>query len=349
MAAEKKQRVPKAYCGKILNGEYSEELTNRVAECISAFQDFDATGASVIPYISAWEEGAKIIWYEFAGKKLCDLFDCPCSDIPDIFKEMVIDQRVYEYVDIEPKVQEEIITRQQMSGKRSGLRNKVKEEGAVEAVYKIALSDDKTIWFKDRADIETFDQDNVCISLGTLTDVSKEMDHKELLEKIGYFDELTKLPKRKILHRILEMNMAQVQRKHLNNFVFLMIDIDHFKQVNDTYGHQAGDYTLATLAELMTLIKRKEDEFGRYAGEEFYGVSHGNIENGYAFAERVREKIEQAVFTYNGQDISITISIGVAAADEVKDFDANKLIQLADKRLYAAKQQGRNRVVSAGG
>ena len=93
------------------------------------------------------------------------------------------------------------------------------------------------------------------------------------------------------------------------------------------------------------LAKRKEDEIGRYAGEEFYGISHGNIESGRNFAERLRRIIEKTPFVYEGENIPITISIGVATAKELSELSPEYLIATADRRLYGAKMAGRNRVV----
>jgi GGDEF domain-containing protein len=118
------------------------------------------------------------------------------------------------------------------------------------------------VWLKDQAVIETY-HDGISLSFGCLTDVTKEMEQKEFLEKIGYFDELTNLPKRRIMDRLFDINIAQMKRGHLKDFTFLMIDIDHFKQFNDRFGHKAGDYVLAKIAELMTSSMRREETLGR--------------------------------------------------------------------------------------
>lgn len=337
------------YYGRILDGNYSPKIKKKVAGYIMSFKAFEDSGAPVIPYIAAWKEDEKIIWYEFAGAQFVKLLECDFTEIAEIFRKHIIDRRVYKYLDLNRDIREEIIPGGELLGYQDGLREESKRMGAVEAVYKIALKDNNIMWFKDRANIETFSKDNICISLGCLTDVTKEMEQKDLLEKIGYFDELTKLPKRKILQRIFEINIGQIKRHHLNDFIFLMIDIDHFKSVNDTYGHQAGDYVLTNIAEVMTSMKRIEDEIGRYGGEEFYALSHGDIHSGREFAERLRKKVEKTDFIHNGQHINVTISIGLASAGELEILDAHKqLIELADKRLYMAKQSGRNLVVWQG-
>ena len=153
------------------------------------------------------------------------------------------------------------------------------------------------------------------------------------------------------MNRIFEINIGHFRRSIIDDFVFMMIDVDHFKSVNDTFGHQAGDYVLADLGAVMTANKRKEDEIGRYGGEEFYGFSLGNLEHGLNFAERLRKNIEAHTFIYENQIIPITVSIGLTAASDFevsRDVHVGNLIKRADKRLYLAKQGGRNRVVFDG-
>lgn len=336
------------YYGRILEGNYSPKIKEKVAGYIMSFKAFEDSGAPVIPYIAAWNEKEKIIWYEFAGAQFVKMLECDYTEIADVFRKRIVDRRVYKYKDLNMEVKEEIIPGKELLGWQEGLREESKKTGFVEAVYKLALKNNNIKWLKDQANIETFSKDNTCISLGCLTDVTKEMEQKDLLEKIGYFDELTKLPNRKILQRIFEINIGQINRNHLNDFIFSMIDIDRFKSVNDTYGHQAGDYVLANIAEVMTSMKRVEDEIGRYGGEEFYTISHGNINSGRVFAERLRKKVENTDFIYNGRLIKVTISIGLASAEELEILETHKLIELADKRLYMAKQSGRNRVVFQG-
>lgn len=103
---------------------------------------------------------------------------------------------------------------------------------------------------------------------------------------------------------------------------------------------------LAHLAEVMTATKRKGDEIGRYGGEEFFGLTHGNIQSGRDFAERLRRKVEKTPFVYKGQNIVVTISIGLVSATQLDKLEAENLISTADRRLYLAKQQGRNRVIA---
>ncbi len=338
------QAIPASYVGRILFGEYGAGLKERVREIIAVSEAFDGCGYPLMPYLAAWHDREKIIWYEFVGGGLVQLLGCTTINVSRVFREAILDQRVYRY-SADASVQEEIVTRQQLTGRRIDLRQEVQQRGQVDAIYKLALAGGELIWLKDQGRIERYQQDAISLSLGCLTDVTKEMEQKDLLEKIGYFDELTGLPKRRILERMLEVKTGEWQRGYIQDFSFLLLDLDFFKAVNDSHGHQAGDFVLMELAEVMLATKRKEDEVGRYGGEEFYGICQGDVGRGMEFADRLRRTIAAHPFFFHGQQIPVTVSIGVAAATELAQLSADGLIALADLRLYRAKQQGRNRVV----
>ena len=334
------------YSGRILAGDYSSTLKQRVAELVAAFELFDTTGIPGIPYITAWHNDDNIMWYEFAGREFTGFFGCNTRELPDVFRNAVIDHRVFHRRELESEIQETVRSRLELSRIRSGLRAKVTESGMVEADYKVSLGNDNDyIWLKDRAMVEYFEEDRVSVSSGFLTDVTNEMAHKELLEKIGYFDMLTNLPNRIIMQRSLEIKLAEFCRGHIDDFTFLLMDIDHFKRVNDNYGHLAGDYVLSSLAQIITSWKRRADVIGRYGGEEFYGLVFGDIMKGKEFAERMRQKVKAAPFVFQMQKIPLTVSIGLVAASELDDPSEKTLIDTADRRLYQAKNEGRNKVV----
>jgi diguanylate cyclase (GGDEF)-like protein len=132
----------------------------------------------------------------------------------------------------------------------------------------------------------------------------------------------------------------QPPRRHRKAIAFMMIDLDHFKQVNDTYGHLNGDAVLAELAQIISTGARESDVCARYGGEEFAMILHETTEPGArTLADRIRAKVAAATFPGG---LKLTISIGVAATDEPALFTS--LIDRADQALYAAKQGGRNQV-----
>jgi diguanylate cyclase (GGDEF)-like protein len=336
------------YCGKILDGGFSAKLCQRLTECLTTLVALDKMCLPIIPYIAAWRGDGKIIWYEYVGTRFLTILNCQPSEVAEVFRQSIVDRRLYRYVEQEASVEEEIATRDELRGDQCGLRDEARNEGVVECIYQLALPGEKTIWLKDQAMIEIFTGDEICLSIGCLTEVTKEMEQKSLLEKFGFFDELTKLPKRSIMQRVIKMNIGNFQRGYIKDFVFLLLDIDHFKAVNDAHGHQAGDQILVSLADVMCSTKRQGDEIGRYGGEEFYAFSIGGLRNGVQFAERLRLAVKATDFVYNQQRIPVTISIGLVAASqlaEVVQITVEKLIREADRRLYMAKQGGRDRVV----
>jgi len=127
-----------------------------------------------------------------------------------------------------------------------------------------------------------------------------------------------------------------------------MFDIDHFKKVNDTYGHQAGDTVLRDLAKNVADLVRVNDVFCRYGGEEFAIIlPESSVEDAVIACEKIRSAIESFKFSHDGTPIAITISIGVKTLDpSAGDVTPNQMIEAADKLLYVAKQEGRNRVCS---
>jgi len=159
-------------------------------------------------------------------------------------------------------------------------------------------------------------------------------------------DGLTKIFNKKYFLDRLESEFAYAVR-HRTPLSLVMFDIDHFKRINDTHGHLAGDYALSTLAKVVSDTIRQEDVFARYGGEEFAVICRGiDLTGAVAFGERIRRCVDAQAFIYNGVDIKVTVSVGVAAVPEVGMKEPQELIGAADDALYQAKRQGRNRVVS---
>ena len=140
----------------------------------------------------------------------------------------------------------------------------------------------------------------------------------------------------------------ELQRSQRHEFPMsvLMIDVDHFKSVNDSYGHLIGDEVLRDMGRIIRESLRAYDIPGRYGGEEFcLMLPSTEVGNTMVVAERIREKIDENTIRFTGYDVHVTASIGVAGVTGEHGFhDAEELIGLADKALYHAKNSGRNRV-----
>ena len=162
---------------------------------------------------------------------------------------------------------------------------------------------------------------------------------RDKLNKMAFFDQLTGLYNR---HYLIDMATKKVARamRHGYDLWVLMIDIDHFKSINDTHGHPMGDEILKQVAAMLTLDNRSEDIAARFGGEEFVIIFDPcNKADALLKADRIRKKIEQL----NPHEITVTVSIGMAKLEE-KDVTFERLLKRADEALYHAKESGRNRV-----
>jgi two-component system, cell cycle response regulator len=158
-------------------------------------------------------------------------------------------------------------------------------------------------------------------------------------------DALTQAHNRRYFLEQMEKELAYAQR-HETPLSLLMLDIDHFKRINDEWGHPTGDAVLIHLVKVALDVVRREDTFARYGGEEFVVLCRGvDAQGGARLAERLRERVEQLRVLQEGRRIGLTVSIGVAACPDVDATQPGSLIAAADDALYAAKRGGRNRIV----
>ncbi|MBX2810795.1 MAG: diguanylate cyclase [Myxococcales bacterium] len=170
----------------------------------------------------------------------------------------------------------------------------------------------------------------------------REVEFHALMQTYKTQDPLTDALNRRAFVMELEKEVG-FARRHEQPLSLLMLDVDHFKTINDTFGHVAGDRVLRAISAQIRDLKRKEDAFARYGGEEFVILLRSTgAEGAYLLAERVRCAVEQLRVPHGNQVIGCTVSIGVATFGERAD-KAESLIELADRRLYQAKSAGRNR------
>ena len=173
------------------------------------------------------------------------------------------------------------------------------------------------------------------------TDV-ESLYHEEIY-RMTIVDGLTQVHNKRYFFDALEREVVRA-RRHGRDLALLMFDIDHFKQVNDAYGHLAGDAVLKDLVRVVKERIRRDEVLARYGGEEFGIIlPETKLEGALALAENIRVRVAEARFNFQGQLIPISISIGIAVLAD-GDRNASDLIQRADALLYQAKRGGRNRV-----
>ncbi|MGV8073525.1 MAG: GGDEF domain-containing protein [Syntrophobacteraceae bacterium] len=167
------------------------------------------------------------------------------------------------------------------------------------------------------------------------------------LESQAAFDQLTDCYNRHEFNRLIEHSIGSA-RRYGRDLSIILLDLDHFKNVNDTYGHQMGDMVLRDVAGRLKSAVRKGDYVARYGGEEFFVVlPDTNLANAVELAERLRSIIEEQDIKFSdGFGVSVSASFGVASLAD--HFEKNELIAAADGMLYRAKSAGRNRVMPRG-
>jgi two-component system, cell cycle response regulator len=173
-----------------------------------------------------------------------------------------------------------------------------------------------------------------------------EADYHEELYRLAINDALTGLYNKRYLMDYLQRELARSAR-YGRPLTLILFDIDHFKAINDTMGHLAGDLTLRDLAGRLRSEISGDDLLARYGGEEFAVVlPETKLESGAELSESLRQAVEKHPFAFEGRPYSVTISLGVASTQGNEALSPQDLIARADERLYRAKNDGRNRVVS---
>lgn len=185
--------------------------------------------------------------------------------------------------------------------------------------------------------------------LGIKQDITTRKYLEEKLKQTSIRDPLTNVYNRGYVFERLHQNIELYKRER-SNFSLAILDLDHFKKINDTYGHQVGDFVLKEFAEMVACNIRAYDTMGRYGGEEFIILFH-NCDKVTASKtlERILESINNYSFKYGDEKLNITFSCGIAHAMELDDdkISVESIVELADQRLYKAKEMGRNNIVIA--
>jgi diguanylate cyclase (GGDEF)-like protein len=172
-----------------------------------------------------------------------------------------------------------------------------------------------------------------------------EADYHMIIYRLTIIDSLTEIHNQRYLLEFLDRELARSAR-YKRPLALIMLDLDRFKEVNDTHSHLGGDYTLRELVNVIRQAIRREELFARYGGEEFALVLPETGRDGaLELAERIRRLVEEHQFNYDGKPFRITISLGVYATQGEETLTPTELIRRADLNLFTAKNGGRNQVV----
>jgi two-component system cell cycle response regulator len=175
--------------------------------------------------------------------------------------------------------------------------------------------------------------------------LQREIEVKNaMLQELALTDPLTSLPNRRAIENWAARQLSGAAR-HGFSFWVALADLDRFKTVNDTYGHDAGDTVLKGFSQILKAKSRRSDICGRIGGEEFlFVLTHATKEDAKRVIECVRMELEATKFNFNGNTLTVTASFGLAGFTGTKPPDFNRLVAQADLALYSAKRMGRNRV-----
>ncbi len=185
--------------------------------------------------------------------------------------------------------------------------------------------------------------DRILISV---RDVTAFKNKEKELKHLASIDPLTKLYNRRHFNKTAE-SILDLAIRNKTDISMLMLDIDDFKHINDTFGHKVGDDVIISLASIMQEISRKSDIVSRWGGEEFLILlPDTNIDGAMVIAQKMRKAVEDAVLSVNDEDLKFTVSIGVSSVDIQNETNIEASINRADDALYEAKESGKNKVCS---
>ncbi len=265
-----------SYHGRILNGEFSDELKAKLKKTIAIFQAFDQTGSPAIPYISAWQGNETNIWYEFVSRKFLALLDCRPANIADILRSSMVDRRIYKSHSVDPLKAKEVTSRKALEEVRETIREESEKTGVIEAVYKLKLPSEITIWLKDQATILPFPDDETSLSVGCLTVVTTEMEVEEERQRLISDKNRLESQLQNIHHLEAIGNLAQGIAQDLNQKI---IRIE--KSITATIQSLGSDYhgdisafqdyqNLKTAEQEIKEIKNVSNQLLAFAGKGAY-------------------------------------------------------------------------------
>ena len=311
---------------------YERILVEKMFSLLSSFVEYSVAG---IFFASPDDFAEHILYIDTLGKNLSKNL---LSDIKyDFFRKM---EEIKKYSDSKFEVVR-ILMGKEMDYSFNDFKSKI----IIPLVFDRNLIGGICFYTKQDVDYSSFRYFDLMISeLLTLFKMKYQYTEKEFMSVL---DGLTGLYNRRQFEIGLEQEFNRAKR-HPSDFSLAILDIDFFKKVNDTYGHQYGDYVLKTVANLMKASFRKTDMLYRYGGEELIMIMpETNIEGAVIPVQRLRKSVEDYAFEYNGVKAKVTVSIGLTM--NYQDFKTQtEMLKSADEALYNAKESGRNRVILHG-
>ncbi len=248
-------------------------------------------------------------------------------------------------------------------GRATDATIRIEDDGVSRRHAKIVQMDGE-VWVEDMKSANGTLINGQRVERGTLHDGDKIQMGSTTILKFTYSDRLEENFQQKMIDAALHDGLTGAYNKryllerlptevayamrHKTPLSLLMVDVDHFKDINDKHGHPGGDYVLTTLAQVVMGALRTEDLFARFGGEEFAVLCRNvRLENACVLGNRLRSLVESCEFHYRKENISVTVSVGVASCVYQNNEDPALLIADADSALYEAKRAGRNRVAAA--
>ncbi|WP_416147324.1 diguanylate cyclase [Salipaludibacillus sp. HK11] len=224
----------------------------------------------------------------------------------------------------------------------NGIEEDIQQGKKKSVEYRLQIPDNPMMWVSARFFPILNDQGSVVRVEGALVDISDRKKAEEKIEFLAYHDPLTKLPNRSLLYEFVEQKQVCPKFNYKRAFI-IFIDLDSFKQVNDTYGHAAGDQLLSIAAKRLTSSLKKIDIVSRIGGDEFVVfVDKLSVEQAVKVAERLKVDL-CSPFIIGGEEIKITPSIGISKFSSTSD-NLDTLISQADTAMYNIKNEGKNGV-----
>ncbi|WP_207936937.1 sensor domain-containing diguanylate cyclase [Pseudomonas sp. 51_B] len=218
-------------------------------------------------------------------------------------------------------------------------------KGAVEdREYRILNASGQVRWLSDKCYINQQSEGERVIVVGIAEDITEKKQLEGELQRLATTDVLTQSSNRRHFFECARQAFDHA-REDGTPLAFLLLDIDDFKRINDSYGHQEGDQVLQRIADSGKAVLRRGDQFGRIGGEEFAAIFPGcNAQAAEIIAERLQREVQRLSFSHNEQTYSVTVSQGLTALTD-QDTSLDDLFARADAAMYRAKRQGKNQIV----